>query len=186
MLAIMRNRISPYLLTHILTTLLLLSFPSYAGLYKGLDSEGNVSYSDKPFSNAKEITPPTITVVDPVKVKPKKIIDEKPVNKKFIYRKFSISSPTDQQTIWNNPALTVSLNLKPALNTAEGHKIWLFMDGKPIVKNSSSQTLSIGLAERGEHQLQAHIRNKAGKVIKQTKSITVHIKRTIVKRSGSE
>ena len=60
------------------------------------------------------------------------------------------------------------------------------MDGKPIVKNSSSLTLTINQADRGEHQLQAHIRNKAGKVIKQTKAITIHIKRTIVKRTNSE
>lgn len=182
MLAIMQNKISHYLLT----TLILLSFSSYAGLYKGLDSEGNISYSDEPFKNAKEITPPTITVVEPVKVKPKKILTEEPISKIFKYRQFSISSPTDQQTIWNNPALNVSLNLKPALNTAEGHKVWLLMDGKPIVKNSSRLTLAIGLVERGEHQLQAHIRNKAGKVIKQTKTITIHIKRTIVKRSENE
>ncbi len=186
MLVVMQNRIFHYLLTYILATLLLLSFSTYAGLYKGLDSEGNVSYSDKPFSNAKEMTPPTITVMQPVKVKPKKIVTEEPAGKKFTYQKFNIGSPTDQQTIWNNPALKVSLNLKPALNTAEGHKIWLFMDGKPIVKNSNSLALEIGLAERGEHQLQAHIRNKAGKVIKQTKAITIHIKRTIVKRNENE
>jgi len=157
----------------------------HAGLYKGLDADGNVSYSDKPFDNAKEMTPPTITVLEPVKVKPKNIVAEKPISKKFNYKKFSISSPTDQQTIWNNPALNVSLNLKPALNTAEGHKIWLFMDGKPIVKNSRSLNLEIGLAERGEHRLQAHIRNKAGKVIKQTRAITIHIKRTIAKRENN-
>ena len=178
---------------HILTSLLkllLIVFASttvvHAGLYKGLDADGNVAYSDEPFNNAKEMTPPTITVLDPVKVTPKKIITEKPQDKKFNYKKFSISSPTNQQTIWNNPALDVSLSLKPALNMAAGHKIWLFMDGKPIVKNSSSLTLTINQADRGEHQLQAHIRNKAGKVIKQTKAITIHIKRTIIKRTNSE
>ena len=44
----------------------------HAGLYKGLDADGNVAYSDEPFNDAKEMTPPTITVLDPVKVTPKK------------------------------------------------------------------------------------------------------------------
>jgi hypothetical protein len=173
------NFLSKFLLTILISTTI-----AHAGLYKGLDADGNVAYSDKPFDSAKEITPPTISVIEPVKVEPKEIITEKPTDEVFKYKKFSIDSPIDQQTIWNNPALGVSLNLKPALNTAAGHKIWLFMDGKPIIKNSNSLTLEIGRTDRGEHQLQAHIRNKAGKVIKQTKTITIHIKNTVVKRGN--
>lgn len=178
-----KNLLNNFLLKFLLTLFISITVV-HAGLYKGLDADGNVSYSDKPFGNAKEMTPPTITVVQPVKVKPKEIITEKASDKTFKYKKFSISSPIDQQTIWNNPALSVSLNVKPALNTTDGHKIWLFMDGKPIVKNSSSLTLEIGRADRGEHKLQAHIRNKTGKVIKQTKAITIHVKNTIIKRSN--
>ncbi len=158
---------------------------AHAGLYKGLDADGNTAYSDKPFTNAEEITPPSITIVDAVKA-PKEVIIEEPETEEFKYIQFSISSPTDQQTIRNEPALTVLLNLKPALNTAEGHTIWLFMDGKPIIKNSKSLALNIGRAERGEHQFQAHIRNKTGKVIKQTQAVTVHVKNTFIQRKAPE
>ena len=76
----------------------------------------------------------------------------------------------------------VSLKLSPTLSTTEGHTIWLLMDGKPIVKNSQSLLLQIGRSDRGQHSLQAQIRNKKGKVIKQTKAVTIHIKNSVVKR----
>lgn len=164
---------------------LICSASAHAGLYKGLDADGNTAYADKPFTNAEEITPPSITIVDPVKAPAKEAIEESETEE-FKYTQFSISSPTDQQTIRNEPSLTVLLNLKPALNTAESHTIWLFMDGKPIIKNSKSLALAVGRAERGEHQFQAHIRNKAGKVIKQTQAVTVNVKNTFIQRKAPE
>jgi hypothetical protein len=76
----------------------------------------------------------------------------------------------------------VSLKLTPALNTAEGHTIWLLMDGEPIVKKSRSLLLQIGRSDRGQHTLQAQVRNKKGKIIKRTKPVTVHIKHAVIKR----
>jgi hypothetical protein len=88
----------------------------------------------------------------------------------------------NDQTIWNEPNLMVSLKLTPDLNISEGHTTWLLMDGKPIVKNSQSLLLQIGRSDRGQHTLQAQVRNKKGKIIKQTKPVTVHIKNSVVKR----
>jgi hypothetical protein len=155
-----------------------------AGLYKGLDEEGNVIYSDKPFENSEQFTPPAISVVDAPKVPLEKevIVEEKAAE--TTYTKFKITAPKNNQTIWNVPDLTVSLQLSPALNTAEGHTTWLLMDGKPLVKKSQSMLLQIGRADRGEHKLQAQVRNKKGKVIKRTKTITVHIKNTVVQRKA--
>ena len=157
-------------------------FTAHAGLYKGLDEEGNVVYSDKPFTDSQVFTPPPLTVVDAPKVQPKEAIveEEKAVETK--YTAFSISAPTSQQVIWNEPDLTVTMQLKPALSTAEGHNIWLLMDGKPLVKNSQSLSLQIGRADRGEHQIQGQVRNKKGKIIKRTQSVTIHIKNTVISK----
>lgn len=161
---------------------LLFSSAASAGMYKGLDEEGNVVYSDKPFDEAKKFSPPPITVVDPPKVKPKEVIveEEKPVE--FKYTSLKILSPTNDQVIWNEPDLTVKLQLKPDLNTAEGHTTWLLMDGKPLVKNSRSLALQIGRSDRGEHQIQAQVRNKKGKILKRSQSVTIHIKNTVISR----
>ena len=172
--------------TIILLPLLVCLSNAHAGLYKGLDEEGNVIYSDKPFDNSEKFTPPAITVVEPLKVPAKKEVEEAAEEEvtETKYTKFSISAPKHNQTIWNEPDLAVSLRLSPALDTAAGHTTWLLMNGKPIVKKSQSLLLQIGRSDRGQHTLQAQVRNKKGKVIKRTKTITVHIKNTVVQRGA--
>lgn len=157
-----------------------------AELYKGIDEEGNVVYADKPFTNAEQFTPPSLTIVDAPKVTAKEeVIAEEEAAGETKYDKFSITSPVNDQTIWNAVTIAVSLQLSPALNTAEGHTTWLFMDGKPVVKNSQSLLLQIGRTDRGQHSLQAQVRNKKGNIIKQTASITVHIKNSVVQRKAT-
>jgi Domain of unknown function (DUF4124) len=173
-------RMKNTLLKSLLIPALLYAFTASAGLYKGLDEAGNVVYSDTPFENAEKITPPPITVVDAPKVKPKQEVVEEEKQAETKYTKFRINAPKNEQTIWNEPALTVSLQLSPALASAEGHNIWLMMDGKPLVKRSQSLSLQIGRADRGSHTLQAQVRNKKGKIIKRTKSIKVHIKHMVI------
>jgi len=160
----------------------LFSFTVSAGLYKGLDDEGNVVYSDKPFDNSEQFTPPSLTIIDATKVPPKEEVVEEEEPAETKYTKFKITAPINDQTIWNTPDLMVALKLSPALNIAEGHTTWLLMDGKPLVKNSKSLLLPIGRADRGQHTLQAQVRNKKGKILKKTKTITVHIKHTVVPR----
>ncbi len=160
----------------------MVAFVANAGLYKGLDDEGNVVYSDTPFDDAEKMTLPPLTVVDAPKVKAKEevISEDEPAETK--YTSLTILSPKNDQVIWNEPALTVALQLKPALNTAQGHNTWLIMDGKPLVKNSTSLSLQIGRADRGEHTLQAQVRNKKGVILKRSQTVTVHIKNTVISR----
>ena len=68
MLEFMKNTI----IKSLLIILALLSINSQAELYKGVDEEGNVIYSDKPFNNSKKYTPPAITIVDAPKIPEKK------------------------------------------------------------------------------------------------------------------
>ena len=177
MLKLMKNT----LLKSLLITLIF-NFTVHAGLYKGLDDEGNVVYSDQPFDNAQKFTPPSLSVVNTPKAEIKKEVIEEEKTAEFKYTDFDIVSPKDNQTIWNEPDLGVTVQLKPALNTAEGHNIWLLMNGKPLVKNSQSLLLSIGRADRGAHQLQAQVRDEAGKIVVRTRTIIVHIKNTVVSR----
>ena len=180
------------LLKRLLLTFLfaLVAFTSAAdeGLYKGLEEEGNIIYSDKhfyeakPYDEATKVDPPSLTVVEPPKVTPKEETVEVEKTAEFKYSSFKILSPTDGQLIWNAPGLTVKLQLKPDLNIEEGHTIWLLMDGKPLVKNSRSLSLQIGRSDRGEHQVQALIRNKKGKIVKRSQSVTIHMKYTVISR----
>ena len=177
MLVSMKNII----LNNVSSLLLILSFSSHAGLYKGLDAEGNVVYSDEPFANSEEMTAPPISVVDAPKIKPKPVVEkEAAVETETKYTHFSITSPSNDQTIWNEPQLVVTTKITPALNTAQGHTTWLIMDGKALVKKSQGTSLLIGRADRGSHTIQVQIRDKKGKILKRTQSIKIHIKHTVI------
>ncbi len=173
----MKNIISRSLLI----TALLFTFTVDAGLYKGLDDEGNVDYSDQPFDDAQAFTPPSLTVFDAPKAEAKKKAVEEEKTTEFKYTDFDIVSPKNNQTLWNEADPIVSLQLKPALNTAEGHNIWLLMNGKPLVKNSQNMSLSMGRTDRGAHQLQAQVRDKQGKIIARTRAIVIHIKNSVIR-----
>jgi hypothetical protein len=177
----MRNTI----LKRLLIPALMFALTAHAGLYKGLDEDGNVVYSDTPFENAEKFTPPSLSIVDAPKIKAKEDVAEEEKPAEFKYTDFNIISPKNNQTIWNEPNLTVSLELKPALNAAEGHTVWLLMDNKPLVKNSQNLSMQIGRADRGAHTLQAHIKNKEGKIVARTRSIVVHIKNTVLPRPST-
>jgi hypothetical protein len=175
-------RMKNIILKSLFVPVLLFAITVNAGFYKGLDEEGNVVYSDKPFENSKIITPPAITVMDAPKIQPKEepVAEEKAAE--FKYTQFDIVAPVNDQVIWNEPDLIVKVRLTPDLNVAENHGIWLLMDGKPLVKNSQNLSLPIGRSDRGAHQLQAQVRNKEGKIIVRTRTIIVHIKNTVVPR----
>lgn len=167
-------------MTRFLVPALLLSFSVHAGLYKGLDEEGNVIYSDKPFDNSEKFDPPPLTVVEPTKVAPKEEVVEEEEKPETVYTTFTISSPQNEETIRNEPNVVVNMVLDPALAINEGHSIWLLLDGRPLIKKTKSLQLPIGRLNRGTHTLQAQIRNKTDKVIKSTNSVKVYVHQTSV------
>lgn len=167
---------------------LLVFVSSYAAiassaLYKGLDANGNVIYSDTPFKDAERYTAPPISVVAAPDVGTDEKLEEgkskegEPVE--FKYMAFDIASPHDKETIRNDPDIDVSLNIKPGLNTDEGHTIWLLVDDNPVVKNAQQLSLQLGRMDRGGHQLQAQIRDKDGKIVLRTKVILFFVHNTI-------
>jgi len=166
------------ILKSLLLSALIIAFSANAVLYKGLDAEGNMVYSDKPFDNSKQFTPPSLTIMDAPKTQPKKEVRKEPEEKAFKYTRLSIVSPKNNEVVWNRPQLTVSMKVSPALNVAEGHTTWLLMDGKPLMKKSRKLSFQINRADRGEHKLQAQIRDNKGKIIKRSKTVNAVIKRT--------
>lgn len=154
------------------------SYAASAALYKGLDSEGNVVYSDTPFEEAEKYTPPPISVMDKPKVKAetKTAEEEKPAA--FKYMSFDIVSPKSNETIRNEADVAVTLNLKPGLNEEENHSIWMLVDGKPVIKNTQDLSLKLGRLDRGAHELQAQIRDTEGKIVVRTRTTVVFIHHT--------
>lgn len=166
-----------------------------AKFYKSVDEQGNIVYSDTPTPGAEQLTPPPISTVESKPV-PKESdakaqkTDEagteeavkKPPTK---YSKFSIVTPKNNDTIWdNNGSVPVSLLLEPPLDTENSHSVWVYVDGKAMVRKSQNLVQPLSGIDRGAHKIRAEIRDENRKTLKRTQNVTVHMKRASAVRRG--
>jgi hypothetical protein len=163
----------------------LTSGTALAKLYKSIDEQGNVVYSDTPTPGAEQLTPPPISTVPgrkverPAESKPGEEGEEKPAKKPPTkYTKFVMVTPKNDDTIWdNNGAVTLSLTLEPPLDIENGHSVWVYVDGNAVVRKSQALVQPLTGIDRGAHTIRAEVRDANRKTLKRTKNVTVHMKR---------
>ena len=169
----------------LLTAAALTSGIAYAKLYKSIDEQGNIVYSDTPTPGAEQLTPPPISTVPapkverPVETKPGEEATEEPAKKPPTkYTKFAMVTPKNDDTIWdNNGSVPVSLTLEPPLDKDNGHSVWVYVDGKAVVRESLVLVQPLSGIDRGTHTIRAEIRDDKRKTLMRTNNVTVHLKR---------
>ncbi len=134
-------------------------------VYKTVDENGNVIFTDKPSEEAETIKiqelENTIDNPNPAKYKPSA---SKPES--FSYKSFTVTSPENGATVRsNNGNVSISLSLEPALNP--GHKIIISMDGQQI---GSGLSVSLQSVDRGVHSISAKVVDSGGKSLISTSS----------------
>ena len=155
--------------------LLLATSPAaMAEIYKWVDAEGNVVYSDVPDKQAQEFKPPSMNTV--IMPKPPQPEPEAQPQQALSYRLLSIVQPDDDAVVRdNNGRLTIELKSEPPLQ--QGHTFRILMDGRVVVKSSRAVTVTLDDVDRGEHNIQAQIRDAKGRTLKRSKPVVVHMKR---------
>jgi hypothetical protein len=136
-------------------------------VYKTVDENGNVIFTDKPSEEAEEVKiqklENTIGNPNPAKYRPSMPKSE---NDSTSYKSFSVSSPENGAGIRsNNGNVSISLSLEPGLNP--GHKILVSMDGEQI---GSGLAVSLQNVDRGTHSISAKVVDGNGKVLISTSS----------------
>lgn len=164
---------------------LILAGVDQTGIYKSHDAQGNIIYSDIPTIGAEKITPPPISTVEsgPDLRPAPAATDDKLTKPPTRYTSFKILQPANDDVIWDNQgSIPLSMTLEPALDTANGHGVWVYLDGKAIVKQSPSLVQPLSGIERGTHKIRAVIRDGTGKVLMRTRTISVHLKKHAIPR----
>lgn len=161
-----------YALT-IATAFLLWPFMSTAQVYKSVDADGKVTFTDQPSAKAEAVdvsTPNTVPAVTAPN-KPAAVENQETGSG---YTSVSITGPADNSIIANGllPS-TVTANTRPALQ--EGHKLQLNIDGKP--HSTSAGSFTIDSMRRGEHQFQVVIIDEDKQVLKRSASVKVFVYR---------
>ncbi len=147
-----------------------------AAIYKWMDADGTVHFSDTPKDGAEEVhvaPPQTYSAPEVAPITPRPVEPQAPA----AYERFELLAPTDDATLRENSgAITLSFAVDPPLKTRAGHRLVVLLDGKAVSEGKSA-TLTLENVDRGSHSLQGEIVDSRGTVLTRSPSITVHLLR---------
>ena len=168
----------------VLLTTLFVSGLAAAQVYKWVDEDGVVHFSDQPRPGAEEVelprspTPPSDQPVRPAaaataaSAAPVAQQDQDPG-----YQSLQVVSPGPEETLWNiGGTLDVRLALQPALQP--GHQLRLYFDG--AVRTVPDTTIQLDEVYRGEHTIQAEVVDAAGELQIRSEGHRFYVQQTSV------
>ncbi|NNJ65444.1 MAG: DUF4124 domain-containing protein [Xanthomonadales bacterium] len=154
-------------------------------IYKIVDKDGNVTFTDqRPSSNAEPMELPPLSVIEtdiPVPAETgeapageaAEALPLTPRELRRKYRDFRITSPQQEETFWGT-ANTVSVTWGSSEPIVEDLTVFLFVDGEAqqVPANGSAQLV----LDRGEHQVYAELRDSRNRRIVATEPVTFFVK----------
>jgi hypothetical protein len=156
-------------------------------VYRWVDENGVVHYSDRPHPSAETITiqnsptPPS----GPVSQARSGSEGESergiaPPPARFAYQTLDIQAPVQGETLWNiGDQLEVVLNVEPELQP--GHTFRLYLDAAWLQDlPGRSNRLRLSEVFRGAHTLQAEIRDRNGVLQTQSPLVSIMVRQTSV------
>lgn len=166
----------------LLSILLLLMLPVSAGIYKSVDENGNVVFSDQPSAGAEEIekkeimtVPSTVPDIDFSRGEDEKSEQEP-------YENIAITSPANDSAIRDNAGnISVNIATKPALGN--GHQIVIYLDGTEVARDPVT-AFDFQNVDRGTHTLAAAVANNEGKELKRSAEISFSLLRHSVQNQN--
>ncbi len=158
---------------------------SGATVWTWVDENGVTHYSDTPVPGARRIDLPEPRPAAPAPA-PQAIpragaatAPQVQPERGHSYRLFLVTSPTEQQTLWNiGGTLEVELRLEPQLEA--GHVIDILIDGERRYLNTTSLQVTVPEVFRGVHTLQAAILDARGEIVLRSLPVTFMVQQTSI------
>ena len=174
----------------IVCSLLLCATAAAQQVYRWVDENGVVHYSDQPppddraetvdlevpegFSNpARRIArgESTRRAIDR---------DDEPLETVGSYRRGAVTTPEPQQVLWNIATqLSVSMTLEPAL--AGSHRIQWLLDGQPIGDPVLGLQTTLTPVYRGTHTISANVVDSQGATVFSTAPVTFYVQQATIR-----
>ncbi|MGH8136860.1 MAG: DUF4124 domain-containing protein [Steroidobacteraceae bacterium] len=154
-----------------------LAVAATATVYKWVDENGVVHYSDQPHENAQKVelkAPQTYSAPKMATPPPSTGPGKPPSRPAPVYRSCAISEPVNDQMFMNTSTVTAGVSLEPAARP--GDQLVVTLDGQrvPGVPADGGQ-FTISPVDRGTHSLQAVVQDAQGQAICQSPSVTFHV-----------
>lgn len=165
----------------VLLLLALSAVPTVFGeaLYKWVDEQGNVHYSDKPQPGATRLHLPKPTTYAAPGTATRNAIPNQaaPSNEQSqssqIVTRFEIASPAPEQTFWNIQSVTVTLAVQPGLQ--QGDTVTITLDDMSKGPGTST-SVTFDNVDRGAHTVHATLQQASGGAMV-AKPVTFYIQR---------
>jgi len=171
--------------------LLLISLAVHADVYRSVDKQGNVIFSDTSTDNAEKIelqesytySPPVI--IDLADDEPALPEVEAEVEVAVPNYTLVITSPSQNEAIRENAGnVTISIAVTPALNIERGDKLIFSLDGQLKSDAQEATSYTFVNVDRGSHIALVTVVDKTGATIKSSKSILFHLQRIIARQQS--
>lgn len=175
----------------------LLPWTVSAEIYKYVDSQGNVTYSDKPIPGAKQVDLPPMQTYQPApdsaqpqpsiqtteaipqSTGPEQADKYQPIPSIQAAYDVTVLKPQEDEAVRQNAGvLMVVVDVKPTL--FKDHKLQLFLDGAPVGQPQTAKTFMVNNVDRGTHTVQVHVVDKNLNDIAKSHNITFHMLRVNV------
>lgn len=161
-------------------SLLLFTVMSHAAVYKWIDKDGKIHYSDKPITNSEVVefksnTQNQITIQAPKSSASDKEEQIKPSTQYTM----SILTPKEDETIRdNNGDITIMATITPDLKPK--HLLVILMDDKVIGPPQETPIFSLKNIDRGEHSFVIKAVAQNGKQLATTPPRKIFLHRAII------
>ncbi len=174
--------------TRLLTLVLLLIIAPTLALgqsevYKTVDENGNVVFTDNPSAGSKsaqevKIPPVNSAAPPPAIVRPAAPTSPQPEAAKKV--SVSITSPAHEDVIPMGPGnFDVTAAVTPALK--QGHQLQLLIDAEPWSEPQKSTLWSMTNVYHGSHILLVNVVDAEGQILTSSEPVTVHVIRTMAR-----
>ena len=155
-----------------------------ADVYKSVDEDGNVIFTDQPSENAERIQVKEVQTVESQKPGPEEtalveegLEEESEEEAGPGYTRVAITSPENEAAIRANDGnITVSAVVEPALKADTGDHLALYMDSKLVSAGPGTQ-FNLSNVDRGTHTFSVAVIDKEGKELLRSAAISFTVLR---------
>ena len=140
-------------------------------VYKWVDAQGNVLYTDQPRKGAQEIK----IAKQPPSAAPTTLASVQQERRR--YSAVMLATPTHEDTIRDNEGnVKVAVDVVPPLRTDLGDRIKLSLDGGTVETDVSSPEVVLSGLDQGTHTLQAVVTDTNGRVLVVSDPVEFYLK----------
>ncbi len=149
-----------------------------ADIYRHVDADGNVAYSDQPSEGANKVEVDPINIDASPKLQPKAVVNPSKDSQGPGYKALTITAPENDTTLRNASEIGVTASLNPGLG--QSHRVRFLDNGKVIAPAARNMSLMVTGLERGSHQLTAEVIDKDDQVVISSAPVSVHVHRASI------